>query len=249
MNDGDTKRDVKASAKARSPEALRVEMEALVLEKEHLDEAIEALEQKGINDPLIIRKLKKQKLNVLDHIARLEDSLGVKLFARSEENRGSDFATDRKFGYDTDNKNKKRIFRGSLEGSEGPLVQRSLRLSEELSHAVEAAARASGLSQQEWMRRQFRVALSDFQPNEPSGTSEGHYVPHEGLSTTAKVPKKQINLRLEEPLFAAVMRAVEEADVPRNDWLRAAVVRARVEGLDVHETLEPGRQSEQDIEP
>ena len=47
-----------------------------------------------------------------------------------------------------------------------------------------------------------------------------------------------MGLRLEDSLFDAVIEAAEEAGVPRNDWLRAAVVKAIEEGLDVRTLLE-----------
>ncbi|NIZ13407.1 YdcH family protein [Phaeobacter sp. HF9A] len=56
-------------------DVLRVELEVFRREHRDLDEAIHALEEKGTADPLTIRRLKKQKLNLKDKIAQIEDRL------------------------------------------------------------------------------------------------------------------------------------------------------------------------------
>lgn len=251
MNDDETRQTLKRTPSVQKPsrEVLLTHMDVLTAEARELDSAIQQLEKKGITEPLTIRRLKKKKLNLRDQIARIEDELEPDLITNSQRERRAPFADNEELGYDAKNNNKKRNYRGNLEGDERPLVQRSLRLSEDLLLEVEAAAKASGISQQEWMRRQFKAALEGFEQPEPSGASVDRHVEHEGLSTTMKVPKKQMNLRLEPTVLEAVAKAVEEAGVPRNDWLRAAVIKALVEGLDVYETLEPERKTDVDFEP
>ncbi len=56
-------------------DVLRVELEIFRREHRDLDEAIEALEEKSTADPLVIRRLKKQKLHLKDKIALIEDRL------------------------------------------------------------------------------------------------------------------------------------------------------------------------------
>ncbi|ABF63344.1 YdcH family protein [Ruegeria sp. TM1040] len=56
-------------------DVLRVELEVFRREHRDLDEAIEALEEKGTADALTIRRLKKQKLVLKDKIALIEDRL------------------------------------------------------------------------------------------------------------------------------------------------------------------------------
>ncbi|WP_114962491.1 YdcH family protein [Tritonibacter mobilis] len=56
-------------------DVLRVELEVFRREHRDLDEAIQALEEKGTADPLTIRRLKKQKLVLKDKISLIEDRL------------------------------------------------------------------------------------------------------------------------------------------------------------------------------
>ncbi|OIQ32254.1 YdcH family protein [Phaeobacter sp. B1627] len=56
-------------------DVLKVELEVFRREHRDLDEAIQALEEKGTADPLTIRRLKKQKLNLKDKISLIEDRL------------------------------------------------------------------------------------------------------------------------------------------------------------------------------
>lgn len=56
-------------------EMLRVRLQVLVQEHRDLDEAIRALELNGRPDPLVLRRLKKQKLALKDQIAKIEDRL------------------------------------------------------------------------------------------------------------------------------------------------------------------------------
>jgi hypothetical protein len=63
------------SARMEQNEILRVKLEVLRREHRDLDEAIDALHDRGSADMLTIRRLKKQKLALKDQIARLEDRL------------------------------------------------------------------------------------------------------------------------------------------------------------------------------
>lgn len=63
------------SAKMEEIEVLRVELEVLKREHRDLDEATRALEERGGADMLQLRRLKKQKLQLKDKIARLEDRI------------------------------------------------------------------------------------------------------------------------------------------------------------------------------
>ena len=56
-------------------EVLRIKLEELKREHRDLDEAIRALEERTVRDPLTVRRLKKQKLALKDRIAMLEDRL------------------------------------------------------------------------------------------------------------------------------------------------------------------------------
>lgn len=64
-----------------SDEVLQVKLEVLRREHRDLDEAIRALEDKGTGDALTIRRLKKQKLQLKDRIAVLEDQLTPDIIA------------------------------------------------------------------------------------------------------------------------------------------------------------------------
>lgn len=59
----------------KSEEVLRVELEVFRRQHRDLDEAIEALAEKGTADQLTIKRLKKQKLRLKDMIAQIEDRL------------------------------------------------------------------------------------------------------------------------------------------------------------------------------
>lgn len=70
--------------KAREMEhddVLRVELEVLRQEHRDLDSAIQALEERAISDQLTITRLKKQKLQLKDKIARIEDKLTPDIIA------------------------------------------------------------------------------------------------------------------------------------------------------------------------
>lgn len=64
-----------SSAKMEQLEVLRVKLEVLKREHRDLDEAIEALHDRGSSDMLTIRRLKKQKLILKDQIVALEDRI------------------------------------------------------------------------------------------------------------------------------------------------------------------------------
>ncbi|QMU60082.1 MAG: DUF465 domain-containing protein [Boseongicola sp.] len=62
-------------------EVLRVKLSALKQEHRDLDEAIHALEERSVRDPLTIKRLKKQKLALKDRIAIIEDRLTPDIIA------------------------------------------------------------------------------------------------------------------------------------------------------------------------
>lgn len=62
-------------------EVLRVKLAGLRREHRDLDDAIRALEEKGTADPLTLRRLKKQKLQLKDQITRIEDRLTPDIIA------------------------------------------------------------------------------------------------------------------------------------------------------------------------
>jgi hypothetical protein len=62
-------------------EIMRVKLEVLRREHRDLDDAIHALESRGTADPLTLRRLKKQKLQLKDRIARIEDILTPDIIA------------------------------------------------------------------------------------------------------------------------------------------------------------------------
>ncbi len=56
-------------------EMLRIRLEVMKREHRDLDEAVHALELNGRPDQLTLRRLKKQKLVLKDHIVKIEDQL------------------------------------------------------------------------------------------------------------------------------------------------------------------------------
>lgn len=64
-----------ASMELNLEEMLRIKLEVLKREHRDLDEAIAALEVTGRPDQLTLRRLKKQKLALKDHIVKIEDRL------------------------------------------------------------------------------------------------------------------------------------------------------------------------------
>ena len=65
----------------KTNDVLRVELEVFRREHRDLDEAIGALIEKGTSDQLTIRRLKKQKLQLKDMIAIIEDRLTPDIIA------------------------------------------------------------------------------------------------------------------------------------------------------------------------
>jgi hypothetical protein len=64
-----------------SEDVLKVRLEVMRREHRDLDEAIQALEDKGRSDQLTLRRLKKQKLVLKDSIAKIEDQLTPDIIA------------------------------------------------------------------------------------------------------------------------------------------------------------------------
>ncbi len=62
-------------------EVLRIKLEVLRQKHRDLDEAIDALQEKGSNTQLTIQRLKKEKLRLKDQIARIEDELTPDIIA------------------------------------------------------------------------------------------------------------------------------------------------------------------------
>ena len=69
------------TAKMEQLEVLRVKLEVRRREHRDLDEAIEALHQRGSSDMLTIKRLKKQKLALKDQIAQLRDRIQPDIIA------------------------------------------------------------------------------------------------------------------------------------------------------------------------
>mgnify|MGYP005849786951 CR=1 FL=1 len=59
----------------KSNEVLRVELEEYRREHRDMDEAIQALQEKGTADTLTLKRLKQQKLRLKDRISWIEDRL------------------------------------------------------------------------------------------------------------------------------------------------------------------------------
>lgn len=64
-----------APGKMDQAAVLRVKLEVLRREHRDLDEAIHALHESGMPDAFTLKRLKKQKLELKDRIARIEDQL------------------------------------------------------------------------------------------------------------------------------------------------------------------------------
>ena len=65
----------------KTEEVLQIELEVLKQEHRDLDEAVLALEERGIRDQLTIQRLKKKKLALKDKIAVIEDRLTPDIIA------------------------------------------------------------------------------------------------------------------------------------------------------------------------
>jgi len=70
-----------STARMDQVEVLRVKLTVLQREHRDLDEAIRALEERGVPDMLMVRRLKKQKLALKDRIAVLEDRITPDIIA------------------------------------------------------------------------------------------------------------------------------------------------------------------------
>lgn len=70
-----------APTEMASDDVLRVQLEVLRREHRDLDHAIHALEESGRADQLALRRLKKQKLQLKDRIAAVEDRLTPDIIA------------------------------------------------------------------------------------------------------------------------------------------------------------------------
>ncbi|MCA0964298.1 YdcH family protein [Salipiger bermudensis] len=65
----------------KTEEVLRVELEVFKREHRDLDEAIAALQGRGMGDQLTLQRLKKKKLFLKDKIALIEDRLTPDIIA------------------------------------------------------------------------------------------------------------------------------------------------------------------------
>lgn len=65
----------------KNDDVLKVELEVFKQEHRDLDEAIQALVDRGTGDQLTIQRLKKQKLRLKDQIAQIEDRLTPDIIA------------------------------------------------------------------------------------------------------------------------------------------------------------------------
>ena len=65
----------------KTEEVLQIELEVLKQEHRDLDEAVLALEERGIRDQLTIQRLKKKKLALKDKISVIEDRLTPDIIA------------------------------------------------------------------------------------------------------------------------------------------------------------------------
>jgi len=65
----------------KNDDVLRVELEVFRHEHRDLDEAINALVEKGTSDQLTIKRLKMKKLRLKDMIANIEDRLTPDIIA------------------------------------------------------------------------------------------------------------------------------------------------------------------------
>lgn len=65
----------------KEDDVLRVELEVFKRQHRDLDEAIAALDEKGVGDQLTLQRLKKQKLMLKDKIAMIEDRLTPDIIA------------------------------------------------------------------------------------------------------------------------------------------------------------------------
>ncbi len=69
------------SGKMEHNEVLRVRLAVLGREHRDLNDAIDALQESGRGDQLVLRRLKKQKLQLKDQIAAIKDELTPDIIA------------------------------------------------------------------------------------------------------------------------------------------------------------------------
>ncbi len=67
--------DMNASNELNFEDMLRIRLGVLKREHRDLDDAIHALQESARADALTLRRLKKQKLALKDHIVKIEDQL------------------------------------------------------------------------------------------------------------------------------------------------------------------------------
>jgi hypothetical protein len=65
----------------KNDDVLRVELEVFRREHRDLDEAIDAMVERGTSDQLTLQRLKKRKLRLKDLIAQIEDRLTPDIIA------------------------------------------------------------------------------------------------------------------------------------------------------------------------
>lgn len=65
----------------KTDDVLKVELEVFKRQHRDLDEAIQALQEKGTSDQLTIKRLKQRKLRLKDMIALIEDRLTPDIIA------------------------------------------------------------------------------------------------------------------------------------------------------------------------
>ena len=65
----------------KNEDVLRIELEVFRRKHRDLDDAIAALSEKGTADQLTLQRLKKQKLQLKDKIAQIEDRLTPDIIA------------------------------------------------------------------------------------------------------------------------------------------------------------------------
>ncbi|MEL6101540.1 MAG: DUF465 domain-containing protein [Pseudomonadota bacterium] len=65
----------------KTDDVLRVELEVFRSEHRDLDQAIQALSDRGVGDQLTLQRLKKRKLWLKDRIALIEDRLTPDIIA------------------------------------------------------------------------------------------------------------------------------------------------------------------------
>ena len=81
IHDSGYTRFMNASFEMKTDEVMRLNLEMLRHEHRDLDAAIAALDGTGVADQLTLRRLKKQKLQLKDRIARIEDRLTPDIIA------------------------------------------------------------------------------------------------------------------------------------------------------------------------